>query len=169
VEVERLAGDRVTLRAWTHADADWYVEARDDVVYRFTTERPDLTSEEVREAIDRTRLSPSSVAFAIDDDGGTLIGSLAVDIDENSAEISYFVGPPGRHRGLATDAVCTVVRWLASCDIREVVAVVARENAASARVLERVGFVPAGPVEHPRLGPAVRWTTAPVREVEASG
>jgi RimJ/RimL family protein N-acetyltransferase len=157
VDVKAVSGERVALRPWTRDDADWYVDARDDAVFRFTTEREDLTIADVLEGIERARASPTLAAFAIDDESGRLVGNLAIEIDGDRAELSYFLAPAGRGRGLATDAVRTAVGWLAGRGIRQVVAVVMADNARSARVVQRAGFAPSGPIKHPSLGHAVRW------------
>ena len=152
-----MSGERVTLRPWSLDDAGWYVEARDEIVFRYTTERRDLLVTEVIHAIEQARTSAAFAAFAIADEDGDLVGNLAIDFRGDTAEISYFLAPDGRHRGLATDAVKVALHWLRGEGVQQVVAVVARDNDASARVLKRAGLTPAGSVEHPRLGPSVRW------------
>ncbi|WP_035812808.1 GNAT family N-acetyltransferase [Jiangella gansuensis] len=127
MEVGRLRGDRVTLRAWRAGDADWYVAARDETVLAFTTERDELT---------------------------------VAEITDGAAEISYFLAPDGRGRGLVTDAIRTVVRWLRSQPVAFVRAVTTNGNDASAASLTRAGFQPAGVTEHLQLGPSTRWELA---------
>jgi len=50
------------------------------------------------------------------------------------------------------------VRWLERRGVREVVAVIVPHNISSANVIERVGFIRTGSIEHSRLGTAVRWS-----------
>lgn len=157
VKVDTLVGDRVTLRAWDPNDADWYVTVRDDAVFEFTTERPELTAPEVVEAIELARASDSTAAFAVDDEHGGLVGNLAIEITQTTAEVSYFIAPIGRRRGLATDAVRTAVQWLRSRSISEARAITANGNDASSALLTRIGFQPIGDVDHPRLGPSKQW------------
>lgn len=157
MNVEPLRGERCTLRQWKPDDAPWYVDARDDAVFEFTTERRDLTEAEVRAAIEEAVRNPSAVPLAIEDVDGKLVGNLAADIVGDTAEISYFLSPAGRGRGVAGDAVSTLVRWLAHQRVRRAVAVVAIANERSALLLERVGFVPTGRAEHERLGPCTEW------------
>ncbi|ACQ82071.1 GCN5-related protein N-acetyltransferase [Beutenbergia cavernae DSM 12333] len=164
MDVPTLAGEAVTLRAWRLEDADWYVTARDDTVFTFTTERRDLTAADVVRAIERARSSATTAAFAIEDERGALVGNLALELDD-TAGVSYFLAPAGRGRGLATDAVRTALGWLRSLLVTEVRAVTAADNVASSALLERLGFRPVGDVEHECLGPSTRWalelTTAP--------
>jgi RimJ/RimL family protein N-acetyltransferase len=54
--------------------------------------------------------------------------------------------------------VRTAVRWLERRGVREVVAVIVPHNISSANVVERVGFIRTGSIEHSRLGAAVRWS-----------
>lgn len=157
VEVETVTGERTTLRPWRAGDAAWYVEARDDTVLAFTTERADLTADDVVAAIEAADASDSVAAFAIEDDQRRLVGNLAVEIDGDVAEVSYFLAPAGRGRGLMTDALRSVTGWLRSRDVGTVRAVTARGNDASAAALVRAGFRAAGETEHPRLGPSTRW------------
>lgn len=160
MEVGSLRGDRVTLRAWRAGDADWYVAARDEAVLAFTTERDELTVAEVVAAIEAARTSRSTAAFAIEDEHNRLVGNIAAEITDGAADISYFLAPDGRGRGLVTDAIRTVVRWLRSQPVASVRAVTANGNDASAASLARAGFQPAGPTEHPQLGPSTRWELA---------
>ena len=56
-----LAGG--TLRPWEQADAAWYVAARDEEVFRWTTERRDLTVAETAAAILRVNASADVIRF----------------------------------------------------------------------------------------------------------
>src|SRR5215204_6270897 len=120
VVVKEVLGDEIRLRPWTGADAEWYVAARDEEVFRFTTERRDLTGAEVTAAIERARDDPTTAAFAITDRDGTLVGNLAITMNGTFADLSYFLAPAGRGRGLATDAVRAAVGWLADRGTTEV-------------------------------------------------
>lgn len=156
-----MTGERTTLRPWRADDAAWYVAARDDTVLAFTTERADLTADDVAAAIEAAHASDTVAAFAIEDEQHHLVGNLAVEIDGDTAEVSYFLAPAGRGRGLMTDALRAVTGWLLSRGIGTVRAVTARGNDASAAALVRVGFRAAGPTDHPRLGPSTRWELTP--------
>jgi RimJ/RimL family protein N-acetyltransferase len=63
----------------------------------------------------------------------------------NVAEISYSIGEEHQRRGFATAAVRTLVeKAFAESELRRMVAYVHSENAASLRVLEKVGFTREG-------------------------
>ena len=153
-----IIGDRVFLRPWELADAEWYVGARDDLVFRFTTERRELDVAEVRAAIERTRDDADLATFAICERDGPIVGSLALVFDGGAAEISYFLAEGGRGRGLATEAVALAIAWAAERGVDRVGASVAAGNVGSAAVLERAGFTRAGSAEHAQLGPSTTWT-----------
>ncbi|WP_157987970.1 GNAT family N-acetyltransferase [Jiangella endophytica] len=107
MEIGAVTGERTTLRPWRADDAAWYVAARDDQVLAFTTERADLTVAEVVAAIEAAHASDSTAAFAIEDEHHRLVGNLAAEITGDTAEISYFLAPDGRGRGLMIDAIRT--------------------------------------------------------------
>ena len=67
---------------------------------------------------------------------------LQTDIYRKSAEIGYFVGEPYWNRGIATEAVKLIVEYgFREWDINRIFAGVFSYNLASARVLEKAGFV----------------------------
>ncbi len=53
-----LQSGGVLLRPWRIEDARWYVEARDEEVFRWTTEKRTLTVQETEEAIERIESRP---------------------------------------------------------------------------------------------------------------
>lgn len=66
------------------------------------------------------------------------------------AELGYSVAPEHRRRGYATEAVRALVDWAFDHDdVTEVIAETMPELAASIRVLEKCGFVEAGPGSEP--------------------
>ena len=69
-----------------------------------------------------------------------------------TVELGYGIAPEARCRGVATEAAQALLAWaLADPRVREVVAEVEPENAASHRVLKKIGMRRAGTVnEHER-------------------
>lgn len=69
------------------------------------------------------------------------IGGVSCLVDQHSAEIGYLVDRRHWGRGYATEAAQAVVAWaLRQPSIRRVWATCDAENAASVRVLEKLGF-----------------------------
>ncbi|MSO89905.1 MAG: N-acetyltransferase [Rhodospirillaceae bacterium] len=94
---------------------------------------------------DGLRAAGRGYPFAVTQDGA-LIGSAGVDRRKDHVlELGYWIGMPYWGRGLASEAARAVVDfafgWLAA---PRVVAGFMDENAASARILAKIGFVPAG-------------------------
>jgi RimJ/RimL family protein N-acetyltransferase len=143
MRVPSLTQDAVTLRPWSVADARWFVNARDEVVFANTTEPRDLTVAELEIAIRGTASSPSVAAWAIERNG-SLVGSMAVVVEGANADISYWLAPAGRGRGVATTAVGLALDWCWLTEIDRVEAQVMVGNAPSKQVLARNGFVATG-------------------------
>jgi RimJ/RimL family protein N-acetyltransferase len=90
------------------------------------------------------------------------------------AEVGYVLARRYWGRGLMTEAAGAVVEWvIAQPEIHRVWATVDLDNAASQRVLEKVGMVREGVLRRwvvfPNLGPVPRdvWSFARIRETEA--
>jgi RimJ/RimL family protein N-acetyltransferase len=133
-----LSDGVVALRQWHPDDAEWYAEqSRDPEIQRWTTDPPDLTAATVRAAIERVRAA-GLVAFAITDAAtGELLGNIALSPEH---ELSYWIAPAGRGRGVATRAVRLVLEraWASGAGRVRLHAHV--DNAGSQRVAERAGF-----------------------------
>jgi RimJ/RimL family protein N-acetyltransferase len=91
----------------------------------------------------------------------TPIGSVGVGFDVHGAVIGYVLGRAYWNRGLMTEAVRYVAAWaLAQPPLFRVWAVCDTENAASARVMEKAGFIREGVLRRwypcPTIGPEPR-------------
>jgi RimJ/RimL family protein N-acetyltransferase len=144
-----LRGTLVVLRPWHPDDAEWYVSARDDEVFRWTTEPRDLMPDDVRRAIDENTQRPAYAGFAITDaETGALLGNISLvpgDPAERSAEVSYWLAAEGRGRGVATDALHTVIRWaFEAARIERIELLTDGGNEASQRLARRLGFAADG-------------------------
>jgi RimJ/RimL family protein N-acetyltransferase len=94
----------------------------------------------------RRQRPPTQFAIATDTE---LIGGIGLDLKDDvyrrSAEIGYWLGEPFWGRGIATAAVTAVCAWgFRTLDLARIYATVFEPNAASARVLEKAGFVREG-------------------------
>jgi len=83
----------------------------------------------------------------LNDGSGTVVGTLSFKGPgvNGTVEIGYGMNPGYEGQGLMTEAVSAVVRWAAKQPgVLSVEAETEPDNAASRRVLEKAGFVPAG-------------------------
>jgi RimJ/RimL family protein N-acetyltransferase len=67
---------------------------------------------------------------------------LGSDVHRKTAELGYWLGEPFWGRGIMTEAVAEFTRWaLKHFDLQRIFAQPFADNTASARVLEKAGFV----------------------------
>jgi RimJ/RimL family protein N-acetyltransferase len=90
---------------------------------------------------------------------GEVVASLAVKdpMADGAVEIGYGVAPARRGQGVATAAVLAVLPILASHGVRLVRAETARDNPASARVMQKAGFLLAAERQDPEDGLLDLW------------
>jgi [ribosomal protein S5]-alanine N-acetyltransferase len=142
---ERLQGDEYFLRRWEVNDAEWYVNSRDDEIFRWTTEKRDLTIAETEAAILKVNASLEALCFAIvDSSKDSLLGNIALvlEVDRtDTAEMMYWLAAAARGRGIATQAVTLLSDWaFQSLDLQHIVLKIRSGNLHSQRVAERAGF-----------------------------
>jgi len=133
----------VVLREWNLADAAWYAEqSRDPETQKFTNEPPDLTEEQVRAAIASLPDRTGSVGRVICERGsGQRVGNIALAHAGEIGEISYWVAPAGRGRGMATAAVRLLSEWaLGPLGLSEIRLWTRDGNVGSQRVALRCGY-----------------------------
>jgi RimJ/RimL family protein N-acetyltransferase len=91
---------------------------------------------------------PVQTSFGIVVDGvvgGNISLHPGTDIERISAELGYWLGRPFWGRGIITEAVQATTRYgFEELKLRRVFSVPLARNVASARVLEKCGFVPEG-------------------------
>lgn len=141
----------VTVRPWSDADIAAVVSAgRDPAIPEMTTITRDGTPDDARRFIARQReraLDGSGIPLAIAENttGRTVgwIGANRPDLANRRADIGYWVLSAARGRGLAGRAGALFVPWVVTAlGLVRAEAVIAPENHASQRVVERLGFVP---------------------------
>jgi RimJ/RimL family protein N-acetyltransferase len=153
LEPPDLRTDAFLLRPWRLDDLDQLVaELQDPEIPRWTRVPEPYTGEDGREFLERTADAWSrgtSANFAIVDvasAGAQLLGSIgAIFHEDGAATIGYWVARGARGRGIASDALRLVSRWvIESFEIERVELVTAPDNVPSQRVAEKAGFTRAG-------------------------
>lgn len=109
---------------------------------------------------------PSLLAFERTDGAPRLVGGASLGRRPSGAvELGYWVARDHWNRGLATEACAAILEIARTLGIAQVEASHYLDNPASARVLEKLGFVPTG-ITAMRMSCA-RAKEAPVRLVRA--
>ena len=152
-EFPQLESDRLTLREWAAADAP-AIEAiiHDPDVYRFLpTFLYEQSYEDVGEMVARSRKerfdTHDSILLGIffKNDPERLVGIAEVynyEPEKEKASIGYRLNKIYWGNGIASETTALLVKYLiGQTDVRKITAHVMAENAASARVLEKNGFV----------------------------
>jgi RimJ/RimL family protein N-acetyltransferase len=164
----RLATGRLILRPWSVADADWN--------RALLAERgaPAPTTEEVRERIvhqsdNSVRTGLSLLVVQRRDDGdvlgycGLIVGRATID----EPEIAYELFRRAHGHGFATEAAGAVIAAAAATGRTRLWSTVRTWNAASLRVLEKLGFEP----DHTTTDDhgEVVWLTRTLRDQRSDG
>lgn len=108
---EPVQAGRATLRAWRSDEAGVYVAGRDEAVFEFTTESPELDEDSCADQIRRHRDDPDLAPFAICDEHDRPLGSIEVRRTRDGAELSYWVMPTVRGMGYAKAALEAASAW----------------------------------------------------------
>jgi RimJ/RimL family protein N-acetyltransferase len=151
-EQPTIATPRLRLRPLRPADAALIgLYASDPRVARMTARIPHPYPPGAAEAfVDRVLSGVAGeTVWALDAGGDNgLIGEIGLRRREDrEAEIGYWVAPAFWNAGYAGEAVEALVAHAAGSGLSALTADVFQENLASARVLERAGFVRLGPGE----------------------
>ncbi|MBQ6162933.1 MAG: GNAT family N-acetyltransferase [Clostridia bacterium] len=152
-EFPRLESDRLILREWTAADAPALgAIVRDPEIYRYLpTFLYEQSIPDAGEMIARARAecfdTKQSVLFGIclKSAPDTVIGIAEIynyEPQKEKASVGYRLLPAFWGQGIASETTALLVKYLIErTDVRKITAHVMAENAASARVLEKNGFV----------------------------
>ena len=133
----------VRLREWADDDSAWYAESvRDPLIQRFTTESPTLDAGQVLAAIARLRAAGDAEGFVICDAvTGERLGNIALQHDGRAGDVSYWVAPAARGRGVAARALALFSAWsFQAVGLQELWLCTHRENVASQRAAMRAGY-----------------------------
>jgi RimJ/RimL family protein N-acetyltransferase len=138
---EPLVGEKVVLRPWEPGEAGQYVDLRDEMIFRYTTERPDLDPETARHNITMARTDPNLAPFAVCDRAGRPVGNIAVGRMGRHAAISYWLAPEARGRGWASDALRTGSAWATmTWEVEHLELEIDPQNEASMKVAAAAGY-----------------------------
>lgn len=137
--------DEIVLRQWTEDDAQWYMESRDEEVFKWTTEKRNLTVHDVVEGIRQANETDNIYCFAIvDNDSGRLQGNIALVLEEEnrrSGELMFWLAPSGRGRGMAVRAAKRLCQWaFAQLNLENITAKTLPDNYPSQKVLQNLAF-----------------------------
>lgn len=145
---EPVLSRRLVLRPGrdTAADREAAVELLTDPRVRQFIGGP-LSAEDAREAVSGRPAGQRWGSFVLQmrhgDDGeeGAVIGVCSLSRERDELEIGYLLLPRYWGKGLASEAVTTVLAWVAEhLDDKHVIAVTQAANTASLRLLARLGF-----------------------------
>jgi RimJ/RimL family protein N-acetyltransferase len=144
-----LLSERLLLRPHERRDLDDLVVFHGDERVTEFIPWPTRTREQTRVALeaklDQTaaRAEGEWIVLAIEErESGTVIGEVLLKREsEGAAEVGYVIRSDRQGRGLASEAVSTLLAAAeAAFGVRRIEAVVVTGNAASVRLLERLGF-----------------------------
>ena len=164
-----MHGDLVTLRPATEADIPSLtaIRATSEVSSRWLIDDDDA-EEAVREDLD----GDDTESFVIEHEG-RVVGYIQFgeETDEmyRHASIDLYVDPALHSRGLGTDAVRTLARYLfAERGHHRLVIDPAADNAAAIRAYSKVGFKPVGVMREYELGPDGKYHDGLLMEMLAA-
>jgi len=164
-----MRGDLVTLRPATEADIEPLagIRAKPEVASRWLIQDGDAVAA-VREELGGEDIE----AFAIVHEG-RVVGYIQFgeETDEmyRHASIDLYVDPALHSRGLGTDAVRTLARYLfAERGHHRLVIDPAADNAAAIRAYSKVGFKPVGVMREYELGPDGKYHDGLLMEMLAA-
>jgi [ribosomal protein S5]-alanine N-acetyltransferase len=143
--VETIEGDGIRLRTWRAADAEALTPLLDDPIVRRWSSLAWMSPADWI-ALRGTR--PESISFAIvtpdaDDEPLGNVGLHHLDLPARRGELSYWLLPCARGRGLATRAARALVRHgFEVMGLESIVLDIEVDNEASQAVARRLGAVP---------------------------
>ena len=146
-----LITTRLRLRRLTLADAPAMAAllGDDHAAINMTGHVPDPCTLDGARSWIELRTGPDSHPFAIEH-AGAMVGSIGFHLDGPRAGIGYWLGRVHWGRGFATEAAAAILAHAASFGVRAVDADTFVDNAASGRVLAKLGFTYVDTVEEPQ-------------------
>jgi RimJ/RimL family protein N-acetyltransferase len=147
-----LETSRLILQVWTQADLDALFEImRDARVMRYLADGKPFTFEQVRDFLIWAENYQKENNFCrwkvIEKTSGEIIGScgFARPQGTDEVELGYLLAQKAWGKGFATEAASACkVYGFGKLGFREIIAMTDLENAASQKVLEKIGFAQRG-------------------------
>ena len=140
----RIKGELVELRLTDSADLAHLVRwLNDPAIYRWWGGHP-VRREEIQQKY--TGLRGPQVDSYIIEESGTPVGYIqSWQETESSCGIDIFLEPTKQGRGLGTDAVCALTRYLTMSEEKHVItADPAPDNVRALAMFRKAGFTPSG-------------------------
>lgn len=144
----RLQGTRCIVRHWRMADAEALVRHADNVnVARQLRDRFPHPYTRANASIflkaATSAAEPSNLAIEVEGEAAGAIGYVpGMDVERYSAEIGYWLGESYWGRGIASEALLLVTDYVfTTANLLRLFALPFADNLASARVLEKAGYV----------------------------
>ena len=140
--------ERCTIRPWRLNDAESLARHANNrkiwLAVRDLFPHP-YTIQDAHEFLQQTMTEPSAMKFCIEIEGAA-VGGIGVhpgeDVHRHTATVGYWLGEEFWGRGIMTGAVTVLTNFcFENFPLRRISAEVFANNPASARVLERAGFV----------------------------
>ena len=143
-----LVLERCTIRPWRLDDAESLARHANNrkvwLALRDLFPHP-YTIQDAHEFLQRTISEASAMKFCIEIEGAAVGGSgvhPGEDVHRHTATVGYWLGEEFWGRGILTEAVAAVTDFcFANFPLRRISAEVFSNNPASARVLEKAGFI----------------------------
>lgn len=151
-----LETERLVLRPYGQDDAPYIVALLDDPVmadFLMVTPQPFVEFDArqlVKAAWRRLTTGRGFDLLAVARDGGALVGSAGISLHDEGArgELGFWIGRAHWGRGYATEATSRVVSFARdSLTVSRITATATVDNAASRRVLDKLGFIETGRTE----------------------
>lgn len=142
----RLDGDGLVLREWHEGDLEAMVALFDDPEVAHWTPLPTpFGPAEARARLESAAL-PDRLLLAVTEDGGQPYGEVLLKAPD---ELGYVLGPAHRGRGLASRALVLLRDHCHAAYGTQVLRLeIEQDNAPSAAVARRAGFILAQPAAH---------------------
>ena len=159
-----IRSERLFLRpGWPEERPELHALLADEAIVGNLATLPWPLAEARCEGAPRDRRLPHFLITLPGADGARLVGSIGLGIDDGDVELGYWIARPYWGQGYATEAARAVITQARAIGHRRLVATHFLENPASGRVLQKVGFRPAGEVRQrysmgrDEIAPALRY------------